>query len=314
MTVHIGFDIGGTNIRCISLKQGEIQNPIIRPVPDRLADLENAVFEMAMEQVRTSPKNKAELTLGIGCAGSIGRDGTILVSPNITYLNGVNLLECLVPKLEKYARLERALVENDAAASAYGEYCFGELSPDDKNDFLYVAFGTGIGAGRIIGGKLYTGANNYWGEVGHMQITEKDTGPCGCGSTGCWEQLAAGSAISRMANQKAPELAEAVSKSAISGRDIINLLEHDNLKIQRESSQILNEFSYWVAFGLKNLIAIEDPGCIVLGGGLMDMGDILLTAVVKNLPEIYRQNYQLKAASCPEFGGVMGAAELARIQ
>ncbi len=312
MTIHIGFDIGGTNIRCIRLLEGKIQNPLIMPLPNNLAGLEEAICELSMEQIDF--ESDRELTLGIGCAGTVGSDAGISVSPNITYLNGAHLLDRIVPEINKQAKLINALIENDAAASAYGEYCFGSLSPEEKNDFLFIAFGTGIGAGRIIDGKLYTGANNYWGEVGHMRITEKDTGLCGCGGTGCWEQLASGSALAGIVRQKAPELVELFPEAEITGKELKELLKHHNPEIKRKSQEVLDELSDWIARGMRNLICIEDPGYIVLGGGLMKMGDILLSAVSRSLQEVHGRKYEMGIAACLDFGGAMGAAELARIQ
>jgi predicted NBD/HSP70 family sugar kinase len=134
------------------------------------------------------------LGVGVACPGKIDTaDGEVVRAANLHMLH--------YPLRRK---LHDALgcpvyLGNDTDCAALGERHCGQGS--ESGDMLYVAVGTGIGAGIVVSGELFTGSNGFAGEIGHMVVTDS-TAPCSCGNRGCLEAIAAGPAISRAAWQR----------------------------------------------------------------------------------------------------------------
>ncbi len=170
-------------------------------------------------------------------------------------------------------------VENNARAMAFGESWCG--AGRDYEDIVCINVGVGIGAGIVLGGKLYRGRGATAGEIGHTTITED--GPlCRCGNRGCLEALAAGPAIARRAALAMrrgvqtsigalvggnPELvtAEVVSQAAQAG---------DHLAIR-----LLEEAGSYLGVGVANLINLLNPDIVIIGGGVAQAGEVFLSAV-----------------------------------
>ncbi len=150
-------------------------------------------------------------------------------------------------------------VENDARAMALGESWFGDQGEVDS--MLAVNIGRGVGAGLVIDGKLYHGAQDIAGEVGHMTI-DLHGEICECGNRGCLQTFITGPAIARRAMKGIvahdPITAEKVYELAISGNE--------------EFATILKETGRVIGIGLTNLIHIINPEKIVLGGGVTKAG------------------------------------------
>ncbi len=144
---------------------------------------------------------------------------------------------------------------NDVNAAAIGEGAFGAAK--GFSDFLCLTFGTGIGGGIILGGKVLRGSGGVAGEVGHL-ITHKDGLPCGCGGRGCYEQYASTTALVRDAKKVCP--------SCENGRIIFQEMAAGNTAVKGAVDKWIEE----IACGLASLIHTFNPPCIVLGGGIMN--------------------------------------------
>ncbi len=333
MTCCLGFDIGGTHIRCVATGESAgapNTNREVRPLPKTLEGIIADIAEMTENQlIRCQKDDEKKLALGVGCAGTITSKGVVEGSPNIPQLVGADLKTLITSSIKPLAKLKKdVVVENDVTAAAFGESILGNHGAD----FIYLAFGTGIGAGRILNGRLFKGANNFWGEAGHMQVSDREKEICGCGRTGCWEQLASGTALGRLAADfiktgKAPELAKVLMERAgskadttgakIKGEDIAEFLADDTPTpekeaVREECRQILDELAGWMAVGIQNLISICDPGCIILGGGLLKLGEKLLTPLNQKLENTPGTDCPLYIGSDIEWIGALGACELAR--
>ena len=312
----------------MKLVEGVAKNPEMRQLPKNLTELIENIAEMIENQIADSDGDN-KLVIGIGCAGSVSFEGQIQVSPNVSYLEGVKLVQQVSSAVKPFAKMKKnILLQNDVTAAAFGEYCFGSLPDNFCSDFIYLAFGTGIGAGRILEGKLQSGAHNFWGEVGHIQVSDSETETCGCGRRGCWEQLASGTALGKLATSyvetgRAPKLKKELEaegiKGGVRGEDIGKFLQEkvhtiQNQDLRQECQQIIGELANWMAAGIKNLINICDPGCIVLGGGMLKLGENLLPVVVEKMRNSPGPNCDLIMSSNIDWGGALGAAEMARLQ
>ena len=136
---------------------------------------------------------------GIALAGSIDAASNMLLSsPNLPALNGVTL-----PALWEPILGAPVWVGNDANLAALGEYYYGAGRPVRREDtpsrtLVFITFSTGVGAGIVDRGAVFTGAVGAAGEVGHMTIDLRADAPqCACGNSGCLEALASGTAIAR---------------------------------------------------------------------------------------------------------------------
>ncbi|WP_036376630.1 ROK family protein [Micromonospora sp. ATCC 39149] len=207
-----------------------------------------------------------------------------------------------------------AVVDNDVNIMAIGERHGGVAHSVD--DFLFVKIGTGIGCGIYLSGEVYRGTDGCAGDIGHIQLDSH--GPtCSCGNVGCLEALFSGAALARDANAAArngssPALAERLSiRGAVTALDVAeSAVEGDVACIQ-----LIRDGGRRVGSVLAGLVSFANPSMIVIGGGLAQLGHILL-AEIRSV--VYRRSLPLATGNLPvvlsELGaraGVAGAAVLA---
>ncbi|MBQ1025327.1 ROK family transcriptional regulator [Micromonospora sp. C95] len=207
-----------------------------------------------------------------------------------------------------------AVVDNDVNIMAIGERHGGVAHSVD--DFLFVKIGTGIGCGIYLSGDVYRGTDGCAGDIGHIQVDPQ--GPiCSCGNAGCLEALFSGAALAKDASAAAragtsPALAERLEANGeVTALDVAaGALEGDVTCIQ-----LIREGGRRVGGVLAGLVSFTNPSMIVIGGGLAQLGHILL-AEIRSV--VYRRSLPLATGNLPvvlsELGpraGVAGAAVLA---
>ena len=170
------------------------------------------------------------------------------------------------------------MVDNDANTAALAECRFG--AGRGHRFVLCATLGTGIGGALVLDNRVYRGANGMAGEFGHMQVVP-DGHRCECGNRGCWEQYASGNALVRDAR----ELVRADSPMAHHLRRVVDgdadALEGPRSPRRRATatrcrSSCSPTSARWLGVGLAGMAAAFDPGCIIIGGGLSDAGDLLI--------------------------------------
>jgi glucokinase-like ROK family protein len=248
--------------------------------------------------------------VGIGVPGPVSfRDG-VPVSPPI--MPGWDRF----PVRELLAREHGcpAVVDNDVNIMAIGERHGGVAHSVD--DFLFVKIGTGIGCGIHLAGDVYRGVDGCAGDIGHIQVDSH--GPvCSCGNAGCLEALFSGAALARDALAAArtgdsPALAERLeSNGEIVARDVADGAAEGDVTCIR----LIRDGGRRVGGVLATLVSFANPSMIVIGGGLAQLGHILL-AEIRSV--VYRRSLPLATGNLPvvlsELGsraGVTGAAVLA---
>jgi glucokinase len=181
--------------------------------------------------------------------------------------------------------------------------------------------GTGIGGGLVIGGALIRGANGIAAEMGHVRVVPGGL-PCGCGRLGCLEQYASGKALVRYAR----ELAQADPASAQILLDMTGgSLEPLTGPLVTRAAQAgdvasraaFAEVGRWLGSGLADHVQVVDPEVLVVGGGVIDAGDLLLGPTREAFIEQLAARGRLPvapvvAAEMRNTAGVVGAADLAR--
>lgn len=220
--------------------------------------------------------NLAQITaIGVGVPGPIVTDAGMVSGPPI--MPGWDLFP-IREWLEKAWGCPVTL-GNDAEFGALGEWAFGAGRGVDN--LVYIKVGTGIGAGLLIDGQIYRGTTGCAGEIGHVTIEEN--GPlCTCGNRGCLEALAGGRAIAQKAifaikAGARTTLSELPSVEAISAMDVIAAAR----KGDHLSQKLVQEAGYYLGTALANLINLFNPTKIVIGGGVAQVGDLLLDPVRK---------------------------------
>lgn len=334
--VALGVDVGGTKVLGVALaERGEVLRSRRLPTPrsgglstqrdpnrrgSRAAIVE-AVREVVAELIdglegSGGVERGGATTLGVGAPGMIDAEGRVRLAPNLPGVEGANLAELLNGALAG-SLSSPVVVVNDANCAAVGELSLGAARGFEEA--LIVTLGTGIGGGVVSGGRVRTGVNGFAGEVGHMKV-DRSGPPCPCGQRGCWERFASGDGLGRLAREAAygGRLASVVEcvggdPEAVRGEDVTAAA----FRGDAEAIAVVAELGWWVALGLANLSAILDPEIIVIGGGLIEAGETLLTptrsafaqllegGAIRSLPDIV-------PALLGERAGAVGAAIVGR--
>ena len=271
-----------------------------------------AIANVATELVQQYPVD----SIGVSAAGFISSDRqTMLATPNISNWNGVNLVAELTEILDK-----KIVLENDANAAAWGEFKFG--AGRGRSDLMMLTLGTGVGGGLILGGSVFRGAFGIGAELGHIRIVPEGQ-LCGCGIRGCLEQYASGSALMRHAR-------EAIDASPLLARNLLDrgdgtiegLRGNHITEAARDGDPVaiaaFNTMATYLGAGIASLCAVIDPSCVVLGGGVIDAGELFLgptrDAALRLIPFSGKHPYpEIVAAELGNHAGLVGVADLSRI-
>jgi len=311
----VGIDLGGSKIlTVITNARGDILSRDYRPTP--AVEGPETVIQQILKSVDSASDQCgiaiAKLSaIGVGAPGiSNPETGVVFTSPHLPGWKNVPLKDIIQSQLGA-----KTFIINDANAAALAELHFG--AGRGARNLIYVTISTGIGGGIIINGELYTGALGTAGEVGHMIIVDNGL-PCDCGNTGCWETLASGSALARKAKQRIKEGVPSSIPDYVGGdveevtAKVIQTAAEQGDALARE---LVAEAGYYLGVGLANLINIFNPEVIVIGGGLSNMGDMLLEPAFKVAGErAYKEAYQVVRFALAELGensGALGAAAFA---
>ena len=307
----VGIDVGGT--KCLGLLLDETGSVVAERREETPAG-SAAIVGTIVDMVVALASGRTEgLTVGAGVPGLVDVEGVLRVAPN---LRGVVDLP-LRQQLEQRFRGARVRIENDASCAGWAERERGAARGADHA--VLVTLGTGIGGGIISGGGLLRGSHGFAGEIGHM-VVDPDGPPCPCGRRGCWERFASGSGLGALGREAAR--AEGGGRALqLAGGDLAAVRgEHVTAAATEgdpQAEQVMARFGWWVALGLLNLANVLDPELFVLGGGLVEAGDVLLGPTRSAFAELVQAVEQrppvpIAPAVLGERAGAIGAGLLAR--
>jgi glucokinase len=305
--VTAGVDLGGT--KCLGVALDEAGSVVAE---QRLATpVGTEAIVATIVAVATALGSPA--AVGVGAPGLVDVDGVLRFAPNLPGVVDLPLRTAIEARMPG----TRVRIENDASAAGWGEVRLGAAM--GASHALMVTLGTGIGGGIITGGELLRGASGFAGEIGHM-VVDPHGPPCSCGKRGCWERLASGSGLGRLAREAA--VADPRSRMVeLAGGDPDDVRGEHVTRAAGEgdphAGSVMERFAWWVALGLANLTAVFDPEKIVLGGGLVAAGEVLLAPVREAFVTLveggeHRPEVAIVAATLGERAGAIGAALLAR--
>jgi glucokinase len=320
MANFIGFDLGGTNLSAaiVDTDTGSLTGYLRAPslahegeaaVIARMIKLINAV-------IAASDIHKNELKgIGIGVPGVLDLDhGVVLFLPNLpgTWPN-VPLAE----QITQATGLPTWLL-NDARSMTLAEWIFGAGRGVDT--MACFTIGTGIGGGLVINGKLHLGVDGTGGELGH-QIVDIHGPVCGCGSQGCLETFASGSAI-RAHGIKAVTQGLSTSIGRLVDYDLNRITPEVIHKAAREGDKIALDIykraGGYIGIAISNVMVTIGPRKVVIGGGVSRAGDLLLNPIRQTVAErvfmMPKERVEIVTAQLGTEAGLIGAAVWAREQ
>jgi glucokinase len=309
----IGVDVGGTKVLAgVVDSDGKVLATARRDTPaEDVGKTLDFIVEVVTELANANPVT----AVGIGAAGWIDETRSrVLFAPNLAWRN-----EPLREKVAARVGLP-VVVENDANAAAWAEFRHGSAR-DVADSMVLLTVGTGIGGGLVLGGTLWRGAHGMAAEMGHMQAVPNGR-QCGCGRQGCLEQYASGSALVRAARDRAiaaPETARRLLDLAGGSVEAVNgpLVTQAAREGDPAARHAFAEIGQWLGSGLADMVQLLDVEILVVGGGVVEAGELLLAPARAAFVDQLAARGSLPvgpivAAKMGNTAGVVGAADLAR--
>jgi glucokinase len=305
-TSFVGIDLSGPAIRATVIEQdGKV-------VENFEAPKESERIVEQLSQLTNDLKSSRDRIAAIGIAipGLVNRHiDKVVTSRDLP----ATVSEDLHAEVTRATGL-RVELENDANAAAYGEYKAG--AGRGARDMFYVTIGQGIGGALILDGKLWTGASGFAGEVGHITIDPEGI-ECVCGNTGCLETVASAPNIVRRAKDRLNrDNTSSLSKLAMNREFTAADMAHEARNGDDFSLMMIERTGKFIGTGVASVINLLNVERIVLGGGVMDAGELILNPIIT---EVKRRAFQpcfeatqIVAASLGADAIRLGAAMLAR--
>ncbi|MPY92755.1 MAG: ROK family protein [Acidimicrobiia bacterium] len=268
--------------------------------------------------------------IGVGIAGLLDLAGVLRLAPNLVHEDAVEVGRRLGRELDV-----PLVVDNDANCAAIAEVVAGVAK--GRQEVVYAALGTGIGGAVVSGGQVLRGANGFAGEPGHMTVA-RGGWPCACGRSGCWEAYASGTGLARLGREAAERAAapaggasRRAGRGAATGVGGVGILDRAGGRMADVRGEhvtdaaaagdatalaVLEDFAGWVALGLSNLVNLLDPEVVVLGGTMIEVGEVLMRPVraafrAVALGSVERGGPPIEAAAFGARAAATGAALLA---
>ena len=303
----VGVDLGGTKIytALVDLEGNIIKEKTVetlahegeQAVVGRIVDTINYVID-------GTDKNLIK-SIGIGSPGPLDvKNGIIIENSNLPFKN-FEIVKTIKETFDLPTHLD-----NDANVATLGEFMFG--AGKGTENMVFITASTGIGGGAVLNGKLFRGSTGNALEVGHITVSTE--GPrCGCGNIGCAEALGSGTAIGKRA------------KEAVLSNVTTSLKNYDNVTAKevfkeasngdRVAKNILKNSLTYLGIAVANTITNFDPEKVVVGGGVVNGGDIVIETIRNVVEErcmaAFVENCTIEKAVLGGKAGVLGAAALA---
>lgn len=282
-----GVDVGGTKCAaCIGRitpdERVEVLGKEVFPTPSNYLEALCRLGD-ALERLLVAHKVASLRSIGISCGGPLdSRRGRVLSPPN---LPGWDDVDVVTPFQQRFGA--PTFLQNDANAGALAEWQWG--AGRGCRNMVFLTFGTGMGAGLILNGELYTGTNDLAGEVGHIRLAED--GPLGYGKHGSFEGFCSGGGIARLAQAVAeghlrrggstlycPSLADL---SSVDARRVAEAAQRgDELALT-----VFRTVAEYLGRGLAVLIDILNPEKIIIGSIYLRQRSLLEPLMMKTLRE-----------------------------
>ena len=280
----IGIDIGGTKCAVlIGSPEGQILHKVAFPT-DTAGGLEKTLQNLwkNIESV-LALTNGAPPVFGVSCGGPMNSsEGLVLSPPNLPGWDHVPITRLIT---ERFGG--RAYLMNDANAGALAEWKWGAAR--GTRDAIFLTFGTGMGSGIIMGGRMHAGRDDLAGEVGHVRMA--DDGPVGFNKAGSFEGFCSGGGITRLAQsrirsawQKGETVAFCADEEACAKLELKTVAEAAR-KGDSLAKAVFETSAFYLGRGLAILVDILNPEVIVIGSVFARCEDLLRPTAMRVLAE-----------------------------
>lgn len=260
----LGFDIGGTKCAVITANwDGESITLLKKDKCETDLTLEPSLMINKLLNMADDILDGVPDSIGISCGGPLdSKKGIIMSPPNLPGWDNVQI----VKQIHEHYNVETHL-QNDANACAVAEWKFG--AGKGSRNMIFMTFGTGLGAGLILDGRLYCGTNDNAGELGHIRLEK--FGPVGYGKAGSFEGFCSGGGIAQLGYLKALEkvqsgqypsyFSKGMTQADVTAKTIAEAANNGD-ETAVEVYRICGEY---LGKGLSILIDLLNPEVIVLG-------------------------------------------------
>ncbi len=273
----IGVDVGGTKCAITYGKVGDQTVSIVDKerfattnVNSTLSNI-RAAIRAVMKRNNLSAVDVA--AIGVNCGGPLdNKKGIIMSPPNLPGWDNIPIADMLSNEFGI-----KTVVENDANACALAEWKFG--AGRGYNNIIFLTFGTGLGAGLILDGRLYSGTNGNAGEVGHIRLS--DFGPVGYGKSGSFEGFCSGGGIAQLARTMVTEKLQIGQKVSFcpSQAELETITAQSVAEAALAGDPLAREIyaisGRYMGQGLSILIDILNPEIVILGSIYVRSGQLL---------------------------------------
>lgn len=292
----ISLDVGGTKIACgLFLESGEILFHRTIATAQQSADASiDQLVSLIEEAISRSPKDVVTAGVGIVIPGWVEHKKRTVWAPNIAGWDHVPLQQ----RMEERVALP-LILDSDRSGYVKGEAWLGAAR--GLSDVVFLAVGTGIGAGIMIGGRVVHGHDDLAGAVGWLALNPDFHERYG--QMGCFEAEASGQAIATRARE--------IMGAGVTTRDVFSAVTRGD----PNARAILDEVVVYLGMGVANLVNVLNPEMVVLGGGLFQSGSELFERVRRDFirwtQPFATQRVRVVASALGERAGLCGAARIA---
>lgn len=295
----IGFDIGGTKCATIlgetdASGQVNIVEKIVFPTKKGPEASLTAIYSSTEELLHKNGLQPSQIAgIGISCGGPLdSRNGIILSPPNLPGWDNVPIVEMTEKRLGI-----KAFVQNDANACAMAEWKYGAGKGYDN--VVFFTFGTGMGAGLILDGRLYSGTCDLAGEVGNLRLSGH--GPVGFGKEGSFEGWCSGGGIAQVGQTMARQRIQMGAKTAYcSSLDELPAVTAKSIAEaayagDETAREVYRMVARYLGRGLALIIDVLNPEVIILGSIFGRSRDLIEPYM---LEVVHREAIGFSAAKC----------------
>ena len=315
MGYYVGIDLGGTNIKAgIVTEEGKLLNKdsikthAERPMEEIIKDM----GELALKVIGDAGLKVSDVNaIGIGSPGTPDNKAGVLVYSNNLPFNMAPMRRLIreVVDLPVY-------IDNDANCAAMAEAVAGAAK--GTLDSVTITLGTGVGAGVIANGRIYSGFNQAGSEFGHTVLVSGGQ-QCSCGRKGCFEAYSSASALIRMTKEAADANPDSIlnelieQNGKVSGKTAFEAMR----KGDKAGAAVVDMYTDYLADGLANAINTFMPEVLVIGGGVCNEGDPLLVPLrEKTMSRPYFgpgvKKTEIRIAEMGNDAGIVGAAMMGK--
>jgi glucokinase len=293
----LGVDIGGTNLVVGAVSEDGSELLALRSQPTHPEEGSEAVLgrllamgKSVMDETCRTSLNAEFLGVGVGAPGPLDtKRGVVLLTPNLGWVN-LPLRELVHDGLGI-----PTAIDNDANCAVLGECWMGAAR--GARHVIGITIGTGIGGGIVVNGRLYHGASDCAGEIGHTTV-EVNGRRCKCGNYGCLEAYASGPAIAGRAVEaieagqpsRLPEYVDG-ELDRITAQTVYQAA-HDGDELAEE---VVSDTAKFLGAGIANMINIFNPEIVVVFGGVTYAGERLFAPLRR---EVARRAFKPAVAVC----------------